>query len=463
MVGHVLRFGEILKLFLHRALVEADVLAALAVGIVVNGAAPVVAELAELLGQSHREAQSWQHKRGIVRRDGRLHFDAAIGINGVDIGVVEGELGAGCWAWGVGDEGIGGGGCRTDVESHHDGAVLAVVLHGVVRHLMLQPVESVVAPSTLSPVVIVHRSAIGVEPRSVSILKDGLSFVFQMLDATVLFVELDAKTITFNNSRQCTFFHRHFPFVPHAATSKRGSLLGGTNGQLFFSLHKSRFCPGLVFFQLEADVQQVFLVVLLGQLCHSWNADGLVRPGSHSTQFLGSRLHFAAVCRQRPTQVVVGQVVGVIVLVEDVDGGRTHIVPLHANVLIDLFHLVILRFGLHVAEDDSVHHKLAVVWRVAEIASVGQVALVVASVVVHRLVNPIPDGASAEEVGGLDGVPVVLQISDGITHRVGVFGDVEGVFDVHVAFDSLAHPVDRRILVAAHVYDVVVAFVLNGA
>ena len=184
------------------------------------------------------------------------------------------------------------------------------------------------------------------------------------------------------------------------------------------------------------------------------------RHGAHVEQPLAYHL---AVGQQLVVAFVAREVVGVVVLVDDVDSLMLCAVPLHGDVLVHLLHLVVLRLGLHVAEDDAVHDELAVVGRIAEVASVGQVAASVLRVVHHRLVNPVPDGAAAEEVRRLDGVPVVLQVAHGVAHRVGIFRDVERILDAHLSLHGLAHPAHAGILVGAHVDDVVVALILHGA
>ena len=132
---------------------------------------------------------------------------------------------------------------------------------------------------------------------------------------------------------------------------------------------------------------------------------------------------------QQPIPAVVGrEVVGIVVLVEDIER-KGVITPLasgrgaggEAYVLVYLLHFIILRLGLHVAEDDAVHHKLAVVGSIAKVTAIGQVSLPVLRVVIERLVDPVPDGPSAEEVGRLDGIPVVLEVAHGIAHGMGIF------------------------------------------
>ena len=79
------------------------------------------------------------------------------------------------------------------------------------------------------------------------------------------------------------------------------------------------------------------------------------------------------------------------------------------------------------------------------------------------LIHPVPDGTAHEEVGALYGVPVVHQSAHGVTHGVGILGDVEGIDHVVFSLHGFLYPGDGGILVGTHVDDVVVALVLHGA
>ena len=79
------------------------------------------------------------------------------------------------------------------------------------------------------------------------------------------------------------------------------------------------------------------------------------------------------------------------------------------------------------------------------------------------MVYPVPDSTPTEEVGALDSLPVVGESAAGVTHGVGILGDVEGVLDLVLALDSTFDPAYGRVLVGAHVHDVVVTLVLDGA
>ena len=84
MVGHVLRLGEVLELLCHLIIIYSDVLRGLAVGIVVDGTAAVVAEVIHLRGRLHHVAQSRQDELSVVGVDGGFHLDASVGADGVD-------------------------------------------------------------------------------------------------------------------------------------------------------------------------------------------------------------------------------------------------------------------------------------------------------------------------------------------------------------------------------------------
>ena len=148
-------------------------------------------------------------------------------------------------------------------------------------------------------------------------------------------------------------------------------------------------------------------------------------------------------------------------LVEDRDPALRHVHRLDADVLVDPLHFVEDGLGRVVGEQDAVHAEHAAVGLVPEVAAVGPVAVARCGVIgVERLVHPVPDGGAADEVGRFDGLPVIDQVASGVAHRVGVFGDVERVLDGVSARCGAADPVDRRVLVRAHVHDVVVALVL---
>ena len=170
-----------------------------------------------------------------------------------------------------------------------------------------------------------------------------------------------------------------------------------------------------------------------------------------------------AVLVERPYNLIVVERLEV-VLVEDFNLSLLDVLGGDAHVLVNLLHFIILCLGGEVGAHHAVHAERAVVGLVAEVAAVGPEALAGGLVViVHGLVHPVPDGAADEEIGAFDGVPVVDEVTAGIAHGVGILGDVVGILHVVFSLDGTLHPRDGRILVGAHVDDVVVAFILHGA
>ena len=81
----------------------------------------------------------------------------------------------------------------------------------------------------------------------------------------------------------------------------------------------------------------------------------------------------------------------------------------------------------------------------------------------NGLIHPVPDGAAADVIAGLYGLPEVNEVAAGITHGVGIFADVEGILGTFAALGCELHPANGRILIGAHIHDVVVALVLHRA
>ena len=107
---------------------------------------------------------------------------------------------------------------------------------------------------------------------------------------------------------------------------------------------------------------------------------------------------------------------------------------LHDQILVDVSDLDEL--GAHVAEriDHSVAAERSVVREVVEVPAVGEVAVARAGlgvdavgVLPDRLVHPVPDASADERRIGVDDVPVLLEVSDGVAHRVRVLAHDEGL------------------------------------
>ena len=80
----------------------------------------------------------------------------------------------------------------------------------------------------------------------------------------------------------------------------------------------------------------------------------------------------------------------------------------HRNILINLFHFIILRFWRKIREHHSVKTESTVVGIVAEITAIGYVAFTLRSVAVKSVINPFPNGSAAKEIGRFNGIPVAF-------------------------------------------------------
>ncbi len=261
--------------------------------------------------------------------------------------------------------------------------------------LVLQVVEPVLIPCLVSPVVVVDPCAERVEARAATVGEDGFAAIGQRADGARGLVEIDIEGLAAIHGYACGgLLDAHF--ANGLSVGGKALALGRClHEQLLVGLHISGLCPGRVVPLVELHQELVVAVRVeraLGQCRHD---DRGVLAWCHAAHGELARRHLEAIGREAVCGIIVGEVAGVIVLVEDVERALGLVGPLHAYVLIHLLHLIVLRLGLHVAEDDAVHHELAVVGRVAEVAAIGEIALAVARVVVHRLVYPVPDGTAA--------------------------------------------------------------------
>ena len=329
---------------------------------------------------------------------------------------------------------------------------------------MLQVVQAFLEPAVASPVVVVYRRTESVELRSLAVEDDLAAVVFHTIDCTFAVVKLQREAVARHGGEVFGFLYRRT--LHRSCHRRQGRLLAGSlHGQLLFHLHEALLGPRHILTQQELNLHKVFafggqLAVVVGQ-----GVSHLLARAEDVARTLegGAFLYLLPVFPQGPYHIDIGQRLEV-ALVEDFNLALRHVYCLDAHVLIDLLHFIVLGLGLMAGEEDAVHAEHAAVGLVAEVASVGQVAVArLRVVVVECLVHPVPNGGSTEEVGRLDSFPVVDEVAHGVAHRVGIFGYVEGVLDVVLARHGTAHPRDGGILVGAHVHDVVVALVLNGA
>ena len=268
---------------------------------------------------------------------------------------------------------------RGDVEGKTDGAVL------LFRHFggcsgMAQVVEAVCQPAVDGPVVVVHKGAVGIELRAAAFGDNDVVGVGEAVDGALLHVELNLEAVAADSIERCLCLRDEFPRFHRG----KSGLQGGNGGafrsrfqeQLFLCYDIAFWSPGEVFVLDKLDVEEVFAIVgkrayvVVGQ----GDGDGFAWGDGDTSCAIVNLLPVAC---ERPDGIKVHRLE--VVLVESLDEAS---VQRDADGLVDAFHLVVLGLGRAVAEDDAVHHELAVVGRVAEVASIGKVTRTVGGVVV---------------------------------------------------------------------------------
>ena len=132
-----------------------------------------------------------------------------------------------------------------------------------------------------------------------------------------------------------------------------------------------------------------------------------------------------------------------IVFIEDFHLIGCGINPLNADVLVNLLHFKILSLRREIWAHHTIHTEHSVVGLIAEVATIRPVVgcrgktvdsiLAVHLILrvlhlIHSLVHPVPNGATHHIIGAFDSIPIVLEIAHGVTHRVGILGDMERIF-----------------------------------
>ena len=118
------------------------------------------------------------------------------------------------------------------------------------------------------------------------------------------------------------------------------------------------------------------------------------------------------------------------------------------------------QFRRHVAEriDNPIAAERPIVREVVEITAVCEEALAATSLRIYapcffpnRLIDPIPDAAADERGIGVDEIPILLQVADGIAHRVSILAHDERLARAMLRLKRLVflrHAMCARLLVA---------------
>ena len=176
----------------------------------------------------------------------------------------------------------------------------------------------------------------------------------------------------------------------------------------------------------------------------------------------GSALADDAAIAEPFVAVVEGCERGEIVAIGQHDDGRGAIGKCKCNVLMHFLCFVVVGMRYAIRRDESVDAERPVVGLVAEIAAIGK-EFFVRRIAAHvkSLVNPIPDGTANDAGVGIDDVPILAEVAEGVAHGVGVFAHEEGA--VGRAFGHRAETVGMGIGVVEDVGLVEVGVAIDGA
>ena len=420
----------------------------LAVGIVVERSTTIVCEVVEILVCLHTISQTRQYKTRIAADDAALYLNASIGIDCIN--KVGSEVEIVRFHFLSLDNGEASAAATTyfalmftltyDGVVKTDGTVLIQYERGL-QCLVFQIVQSVGIPLLVHPVIVIDRGTQSIELRTLSGQEDVVSVIVELLDDTCLVVKGHFETIARDGAQVPLAIHfQFFAFHLHGCNIlPSGSTL---HGQLLVHLHVAFLAPRLVFLQAELYVQEI-----LATGFHSCEVDrqcdGLSFTWSHADIIQLARLIISGctIFFHSPAQVVFGKV-GEIVLVENLYLSFLDILSRNLHILVHLLYLVVLRLRLQIGQHDAVHAEHTVVGFVAVVTTIAKELCTIWFVGVDSLVHPVPNGTAAEEVGAFDSLPVVNQITHGVTHRMRVFRNMVWIFHTSLSLNGIAHPFD---------------------
>ena len=431
-VGHVLRFAVVDELVFHSAFVAFNELACLSVVVVVERSAAVIGVAAVFRVDLEGVTDAGKVELGIVGGDGRRELDAAVGIDGprelrVELEVVRagglvlvlGEfVGTGCRA---AADGRLVGSLRLDVERNDYGAVLTRVAVGGQRAVS-HVVQAVLYPCVPGPVVVVDLRPVGVELRSVAVGNDFVRAVGEVIDRAGLLVEAGGELVALDGDEVLVVGHVELAAFGHGGDG--GPAGGFLHEQLFLHLDIAFLRPRHVLAQAELHFDEILrLGVERGVVVRNGVGERVAGAELHARATEGvAAVDGQAVAVERPRHLIVAVDGDEVVFVGHAYLSLRHVDGQDVHVLVNLFHLVVLRFRGQVGVHQAVHAEDAVVRLVAEVAAIGDEAVARGFVVVvEAVVNPLPDGAAADVVGRFDSIPIVYEVADGVAHGVRVF------------------------------------------
>ena len=294
---------------------------------------------------------------------------------------------------------------------------------------MLQVIESVLEPCVVvtDSGIVIRRRTVSIQLRPIAILDDYLVAVLQAVDGSGVQVESHLEVLARDVGTFCSLIQLIFHRLAGLGncSDRRCGNISSLHSQLLFHLRITLLGPRHVLAQKELNSHEVLAVSIKTCIVVWQGVDSLL---ARTHDVLGSLqwlifFHADSVLIERPYYLIVLQRLEV-VLVEDFYLPLLHVDCLDAHILVNLLHLEILSLWSEVRTHDSVHAEHSVVWLVvlSEVAAVSPVGLAGSRVLlVQSLVYPVPDGATHEEVGALYCVPVVDEVSAGISHGMRIF------------------------------------------
>ena len=162
------------------------------------------------------------------------------------------------------------------------------------------------------------------------------------------------------------------------------------------------------------------LLIRVKSLVESCDCNALMASCRYATELKITLLNGYTISCQAVRHCITTKVIRVVVLIEDIQSSCLCVLPICTNILVNLLHLIILWFWSLITEDNTVHNKLSIVRRITEVTTVSKVTLAIFRVVIHTLVNPVPDSTTHKEVGRLHCLPVVNEVTHSVTHRMGI-------------------------------------------
>ena len=281
----------------------------------------------------------------------------------------------------------------------------------IVSTLVLQIVQTICIPCFVSPVVIVNPCTESVQLWSTTVCNDSLTIVLKVINRTLCEVECRCKGLA-REDYLIVLYGRHIHLT---CCSDSWTSRCRLHRQLLLSLNISCLCPWHVMLEAIGNVEEV-LLIWVKPLVESCDCNALMTSCWYTTKLKVALLNDYTISGQIIRHCITTEIIRVVVLIEHVQSCSLSILPACTNILIHLLHLIILWLWSLITEDNTVHNKLSVIRRITEVTTISKVTLAILCVVVHTLVNPVPDSTTHKEVRRLHCLPIVNEVTYSVTH-----------------------------------------------